>query len=65
MYNVLCIINNQYHPQSPFPVPVYDASEIIVSEIVSKAVIKSTVEFTGLFLLFLFKYCFIFFIILS
>lgn len=48
-HKVLCFINNQFpHPQTPFPISVYDASEIIVGEIVEESVINDTVEFTGI-----------------
>lgn len=43
-------VNDVLHPQCPFPIRVYDASEIIVGEIVPQSTINDTVEFTGIFM---------------
>lgn len=45
-HKVLAFVNDQPHPQSPFPIRVYDAAQIVVGEIVAQSVINDTVEFT-------------------
>uniref|UniRef100_A0A915CNM7 Uncharacterized protein n=1 Tax=Ditylenchus dipsaci TaxID=166011 RepID=A0A915CNM7_9BILA len=46
-HKVLVFVNNQFpHPQTPFPIRVYDANQIIVGEIARESVINDTVEFT-------------------
>ena len=44
---VFAYVNEIQHPLSPFPVRVYDASEIIVGDIPTQSKLNDTVEFTG------------------
>uniref|UniRef100_A0A183V7Q6 Major sperm protein n=1 Tax=Toxocara canis TaxID=6265 RepID=A0A183V7Q6_TOXCA len=46
-HKVMAYVNGIVHPMSPFPIRVYDASEIIVGEIPPQSAINDTVEFTG------------------
>ncbi|VDN53518.1 unnamed protein product [Dracunculus medinensis] len=45
-HKVMVYVNDVLHPQCPFPIRVYDASEIIVGEIAPQSTINDTVEFT-------------------
>ncbi|CAD5230269.1 unnamed protein product [Bursaphelenchus okinawaensis] len=45
-HKVLAFVNDQPHPHSPFPIRVYDSSQIIVGEIVPQSFVNDTVEFT-------------------
>ncbi|KAM3727354.1 Filamin-C [Dirofilaria immitis] len=45
-HKVMVYVNDTLHPMCPFPIRVYDASEIIVGEIPSQSTINDTVEFT-------------------
>ncbi|KAL3990483.1 Filamin/ABP280 repeat family protein [Acanthocheilonema viteae] len=45
-HKVMVYVNDTLHPMCPFPIRVYDASEIIVGEIASQSTINDTVEFT-------------------
>ncbi|CAG9538606.1 unnamed protein product [Cercopithifilaria johnstoni] len=45
-HKVMVYVNNTLHPMCPFPIRVYDASEIIVGEIPPQSNISDTVEFT-------------------
>lgn len=46
----MAYVNGILHPLSPFPIRVYDASEIIVGAITPQSTTNDTVEFTGTFL---------------
>uniref|UniRef100_A0A1I8AY61 Calponin-homology (CH) domain-containing protein n=1 Tax=Meloidogyne hapla TaxID=6305 RepID=A0A1I8AY61_MELHA len=45
-HKVHIFVNTIPHPQSPFPIRVYDASQIVVGDIVRQSVLNDTVEFT-------------------
>ncbi|KAL3089865.1 hypothetical protein niasHT_022497 [Heterodera trifolii] len=45
-HKVLVFVNNMPHPQTPFPIRVYDAGQIVVEDIVTEATVNDTVEFT-------------------
>uniref|UniRef100_A0A915BH15 Calponin-homology (CH) domain-containing protein n=2 Tax=Parascaris univalens TaxID=6257 RepID=A0A915BH15_PARUN len=45
-HKVMAYVNGLAHPLCPFPIRVYDASEIIVGEITPQSTINDTVEFT-------------------
>uniref|UniRef100_A0A915MT22 Uncharacterized protein n=1 Tax=Meloidogyne javanica TaxID=6303 RepID=A0A915MT22_MELJA len=45
-HKVHLFVNTIPHPQSPFPIRVYDASQIVVGDIVRQSVLNDTVEFT-------------------
>ncbi|VIO89186.1 Uncharacterized protein BM_BM2319 [Brugia malayi] len=45
-HKVMIYVNDTLHPMCPFPIRVYDASEIIVGEIAPQSTINDTVEFT-------------------
>uniref|UniRef100_F1KPG9 Filamin-C n=1 Tax=Ascaris suum TaxID=6253 RepID=F1KPG9_ASCSU len=45
-HKVMAYVNGVTHPLCPFPIRVYDASEIIVGEIAPQSTINDTVEFT-------------------
>uniref|UniRef100_A0A8R1XV92 Uncharacterized protein n=1 Tax=Onchocerca volvulus TaxID=6282 RepID=A0A8R1XV92_ONCVO len=45
-HKVMVYVNDTLHPMCPFPIRVYDASEIIVGEIAPQSTINDTVEFT-------------------
>ena len=46
-HKMLAFVNSQYaHPQTPFPIRVYDASQIVVGDIVAESVVNEIVEFT-------------------
>uniref|UniRef100_A0A914Y624 Uncharacterized protein n=1 Tax=Panagrolaimus superbus TaxID=310955 RepID=A0A914Y624_9BILA len=45
-HKIFAFVNDEAHPQSPFPIRVYDSSQIIIGEIVRESVINDTVEFT-------------------
>ncbi|VDK52336.1 unnamed protein product, partial [Cylicostephanus goldi] len=45
-HKVLAYVNEIQHPLSPFPIRVYDSSEIIVGEIPARSNLNDTVEFT-------------------
>uniref|UniRef100_A0A915PKK5 Uncharacterized protein n=1 Tax=Setaria digitata TaxID=48799 RepID=A0A915PKK5_9BILA len=45
-HKVMVYVNDILHPMCPFPIRVYDASEIIVGEITPQSTINDTVEFT-------------------
>lgn len=49
LLKVMAYVNGVTHPLCPFPIRVYDASEIIVGEIAPQSTINDTVEFTGEF----------------
>uniref|UniRef100_A0AC35FWR0 Filamin n=1 Tax=Panagrolaimus sp. PS1159 TaxID=55785 RepID=A0AC35FWR0_9BILA len=44
-HKIFAFVNDEAHPQSPFPIRVYDSSQIIIGEIVRESVINDTVEF--------------------
>uniref|UniRef100_A0A1I8EW41 Filamin/ABP280 repeat family protein n=1 Tax=Wuchereria bancrofti TaxID=6293 RepID=A0A1I8EW41_WUCBA len=44
-HKIMVYVNDTLHPMCPFPIRVYDASEIIVGEIASQSTINDTVEF--------------------
>lgn len=46
-HKVMAFVNDDPHPLAPFPIRVYDASEIIVGDIVRESIINDIVEFTG------------------
>ncbi|KIH65692.1 hypothetical protein ANCDUO_03987 [Ancylostoma duodenale] len=48
-HKVFAYVNEIQHPLSPFPIRVYDSSEIIVGEIPGRSNLNDTVEFTGKF----------------
>ncbi|EYB91193.1 hypothetical protein Y032_0209g2104 [Ancylostoma ceylanicum] len=45
-HKVFAYVNEIQHPLSPFPIRVYDSSEIIVGEIPGRSNLNDTVEFT-------------------
>ncbi|CAJ0583097.1 unnamed protein product, partial [Mesorhabditis spiculigera] len=45
-HKVFAYVNEVQHPLSPFPIRVYDSSEIIVGDIPSHSKLNDTVEFT-------------------
>uniref|UniRef100_A0A8L8Q039 Calponin-homology (CH) domain-containing protein n=1 Tax=Heligmosomoides polygyrus TaxID=6339 RepID=A0A8L8Q039_HELPZ len=45
-HKVFAYVNEIQHPLSPFPIRVYDSSEIIVGEIPARSNLNDTVEFT-------------------
>uniref|UniRef100_A0A914H238 Filamin-C n=1 Tax=Globodera rostochiensis TaxID=31243 RepID=A0A914H238_GLORO len=45
-HKVLVFVNSLPHPQTPFPIRVYDAGQIVVEDIVTEATVNDTVEFT-------------------
>ncbi|KAE9548441.1 hypothetical protein FO519_008349 [Halicephalobus sp. NKZ332] len=45
-HKILVFVNDLPHPQVPFPIRVYDSSQIIVGDIVRESIINDTVEFT-------------------
>ncbi|KAK0403419.1 hypothetical protein QR680_016902 [Steinernema hermaphroditum] len=45
-HKVMAFVGDTVHPACPFPIRVYDASEIVIGDIVRESVINDTVEFT-------------------
>ncbi|TKR79843.1 hypothetical protein L596_014003 [Steinernema carpocapsae] len=45
-HKVMAFVGDAVHPACPFPIRVYDASEIVIGDIVKESVINDTVEFT-------------------
>ncbi|VDM91895.1 unnamed protein product, partial [Litomosoides sigmodontis] len=45
-HKIMVYVNGTLHPMCPFPIRVYDASEIIVGEIAPQSTVNDTVEFT-------------------
>ncbi|VDN04794.1 unnamed protein product, partial [Thelazia callipaeda] len=45
-HQIMVYVNDTLHPMCPFPIRVYDASEIIIGEIVPQSAVNDTVEFT-------------------
>lgn len=46
-HKVIASINDQQHPNSPFPIRVYDAAEIIVGDISKTGKVNEAIEFSG------------------
>ena len=47
IFQIFAYVNEIQHPQSPFNIRIYDASEMIVGEIPKQSYLNDTVEFTG------------------
>ncbi len=47
-HKVIASVGEQQHPNSPFPIRVYDAAEIIVGEIAKKGKVNESIEFSGM-----------------